>query len=214
MPLSRERRQALLDWAREAGAWIVEDDYDSEYRYAGRPLPALQGDDGAADRVIYCGTFSKVLTPALRLAYAVVPRGLLEAFVAAKAFADVQCPALEQAVLSDFIAQGHFARHIRRTRVLYAKRQALLIRQAARELAGLLDVRPMDAGMHLIGELPAGADDRAVSRRAREAGVEALPLSAFATKAKVPPALLLGYAVVPEGRIVEGVRRLGEVLRE
>lgn len=212
IPLSRERRRALLEWASGTGAWVFEDDYDSEYRYAGRPLPAMQGEDGASERVIYCGTFSKVLSPALRLAYAVVPRGLVEAFVAAKAFADMQCPALEQAVLSDFIAQGHFARHVRRTRVLYAKRQALLIRQAKRELAGLLDVRPMDAGMHLIGELPAGVDDREVSRRAREVGVDALPLSAFATKAKMPPALLLGYAVVPERQITEGVRRLRGVL--
>jgi len=211
VPLSGERRRALLEWAGETGAWIFEDDYDSEYRYAGRPVPALQGEDGAGDRVIYCGTFSKVLSPAVRLAYVVVPRGLVEAFVTAKAFADMQCPALEQAVLSDFIAQGHFARHVRRTRVLYAKRQALLVRQAKRELAGRLDVRPMHAGMHLIGALPAGADDAEVARRARAAGLDVLPLSAFATRAATPPALLLGYAVVPEGQIVEGVRRLRDL---
>ena len=212
IPLGRERRRALLEWAANARAWIFEDDYDSEYRYAGRPLPAMQGEDGACERVIYCGTFSKVLSPAIRLAYVVVPPGLVDAFVTAKAFADMQCPALEQAVLSDFIAQGHFARHIRRTRVLYAKRQALLVRQAKRELAGLVNVRSMDAGMHLIGELPADTDDREVARRGRAAALDVLPLSAFATKAQVPPALLLGYAVVPEGQIVEGVRRLRDVL--
>jgi GntR family transcriptional regulator/MocR family aminotransferase len=212
--LSAARRRALLDWAREAKAWIFEDDYDSEYRYAGRPLPALQGETAdAPHRVIYCGTFSKVLSPAMRLAYLVVPPALVRSFVTAKAFADVQCPPLEQAVLTDFVAQGHFARHVRRTRVLYAKRQALLIRHARRELAGLLDVRPLPAGMHLVGGLPPGTDDLAVSRRAAQAGVEALPLSGFAIAARTPPALVLGYAVVPDAQIAEGVRRLRDVLR-
>lgn len=213
VPLSPERRAALLGWAASAGAWVFEDDYDSEYRYAGRPLPALQGEGGGADRVVYCGTFSKVLSPSLRLAYLVVPPGLADAFIAAKAFADVQCPPLEQAVLADFVAAGHFARHVRKTRVLYARRQALLVEHARRELVGMLDVRPMSAGMHLVGFLPPGTDDRAASRRAWAAGVDAVPLSVVATAAAVPPALLLGYAGVPDDQIAEGVRRLAVALR-
>lgn len=210
--LHPRRRAELLDWARRADAWVFEDDYDSEYRYTGRPLPALQGEPGGADRVIYCGTFSKVLSPALRLAYVVVPPALVEPFATAKAFADVHCPPLEQAVLTDFITQGHFARHVRRTRVLYARRQSLLLRHAARELAGLLDVRPMDAGMHVIGYLPAGADDQEVSRRLRAANVNTMPLSNLAIEASLPPALILGYAGVPDKEIVAAVRRMREVL--
>jgi len=211
--LSAGRRAALLDWAAESDAWIFEDDYDSEFRYAGRPLPALQGAPGGGERVVYCGTFSKVMSPALRLAYLVVPAALVDAFVTAKAFADVQCPPLEQAVLTDFIAQGHFARHVRRMRVLYARRQAALIEQAARECAGRLDVRPMAAGMHLIGWLPPGADDREVSRRLRRAGVNNLPLSAMAIEAATPPALLLGYAGLPDAELAPAVRRMAAALR-
>jgi GntR family transcriptional regulator/MocR family aminotransferase len=212
VPLHPRRRVELLDWARQADAWIFEDDYDSEYRYTGRPLPALQGEPGGADRVIYCGTFSKVLSPALRLAYVVVPPALVEPFATAKAFADVHCPPLEQAVLTDFITQGHFARHVRRTRVLYARRQALLLRHAARELAGLLNVRPMDAGMHVLGYLLTGADDQEVSRRLRAANVNAMPLSNLAIAAKLPPALILGYAGVPDKEILAAVRRMRDVL--
>jgi GntR family transcriptional regulator/MocR family aminotransferase len=213
VPLSPDRRATLLDWARRADAWIFEDDYDSEYRYAGRPLPALQGEPGTADRVIYCGTFSKVLSPSIRLAYVVCPPALLDAFLAAKVFADIQCPALEQAVLTDFITGGHFARHIRRTRVLYAKRQALLMKHAARELAGLLTIHPRPAGMHVLAHLPPDTDDREVARRAAEAGVETMPLSVFTIAHPQPPALLLGYAATPDAQIVEGLHRLRRVLQ-
>src|SRR5215211_5883732 len=127
--MSLSRRLALLDWARRAGAWVLEDDYDSEYRYAGRPLAALQGLD-TDGRVIYLGTFSKVLFPALRLGYLVVPPDLVDAFVNARALLDRHSPILEQVVLADFIAEGHFLRHIRRMRALYAERQAVLLAAA------------------------------------------------------------------------------------
>src|SRR4051794_27308303 len=177
--MSLSRRLALLDWARRADAWLLEDDYDSEYRYTGRPLPALQGLDRDR-RTIYLGTFSKVLFPSLRLGYLVVPADLVAAFVAARALADRHPPSIEQAALADFITEGHFARHIRRTRALYAERQAALLAAADRELAGLIELPPAEAGMHLVGWLPPGANDAEASYCAARAGVDAPALSAYA----------------------------------
>jgi GntR family transcriptional regulator/MocR family aminotransferase len=134
--MSLPRRMALLAWARRRGAWIAEDDYDSEFRYAGRPLAALQGLD-TAGRVIYIGTFSKVLFPALRLGYMVVPAGTVEAFAAARALSDRHPPGPSQALVAEFLAEGHFARHIRRMRTLYAERQAALVSATRREWSGL-----------------------------------------------------------------------------
>jgi GntR family transcriptional regulator / MocR family aminotransferase len=204
--MSLNRRLALLAWASEAGTWIIEDDYDSEYRYVGRPLAALQGLD-TAGRVIYAGTFSKVLFPALRLGYLVVPRDLLEAFAAARLFADMHPPLLEQAVLAEFMTEGHFARHIRRMRLLYTERQAALV-DAARSLSDWLDVRPSEAGMHLLGWLPAGSDDQVIAQLAARHGVITHPLSHFCIEPSEQCALLLGYASVPIPAIREGVRRL------
>ncbi|MGK3967158.1 PLP-dependent aminotransferase family protein [Sorangium sp. So ce118] len=210
--MSLGRRLALLDWARSSGGWVFEDDYDSEFRYAGRPLAALQGLSPDA-RVIYAGTFSKVLSPSLRLGYLVVPEGLVDAFVAAKALADVSSPSLEQAVLADFMAEGHFARHVRRMRVLYERRQAALVAAAGRELSGLLEVPPAPAGMHLLGWLPARRADRAAAESAAANGVRCVALSEFHVRAGERGALLLGYAAVPEDAIDEGVRRLKVALR-
>jgi GntR family transcriptional regulator/MocR family aminotransferase len=204
--MSPRRRTALLEWARTAGAWVVEDDYDSEFRYVGRPLAALQGEDPDG-RVVYCGTFSKVLTPALRLGYLVVPRQLAELFLAAKVRADLRTPPLEQAVLADFIAGGHFARHVRRMRVLYAERQEALL-DAARRHAPSLSLRPSPAGMQLIGWLPEGTDDRAVAARVMRAGLTAFPLSAMRVEPSPRGGLILGYAPVPAERMAECVRRL------
>ncbi|MDQ4106850.1 MAG: PLP-dependent aminotransferase family protein, partial [Actinomycetota bacterium] len=156
--MSLPRRLRLLEWAKRTGARIVEDDYDSEYRYSGRPLEALQGLDSGG-RVIYVGTFSKVLFPSLRLGYLVVPENLVDAFCAARALSDRHAPVVEQAVLTDFIVEGHFSRHMRRMRTLYTERQAALVEAAGRKLAGILEVRPAEAGMHLVGWLPEGADD-------------------------------------------------------
>ena len=162
---------ALLDWARRAGAWVLEDDYDGEFRYDGRPLAALAGLDGAG-QVIYLGTFSKVLFPALRLGYLVVPEEAVDAFVHARALAGRHAPTLEQAVLAGFIAGGHFGRHIRAMRALYQERQAALVGAARAELEGLLEVAPSAAGMHLVGWLEPGTDDRAAAGRAAREGVE------------------------------------------
>jgi GntR family transcriptional regulator/MocR family aminotransferase len=211
--LSLPRRLALLDWARRADAWVVEDDYDSEFRYAGRPLAALQGLDRDG-RVIYLGTFSKALFPALRLGYLVVPPDLVDAFVAARMVIDRQCPTLMQAVVADFIAEGHFARHIRRMRTLYAERQEVLQRAARRELDGLLNLRPSQTGLHLVGWLVGERDDRQASRRAAQAGLEAPPLADYCVEPCQRGGLLLGYAGSDARQIRDSVRRLSWALRE
>jgi GntR family transcriptional regulator/MocR family aminotransferase len=210
--MSLARRLALLEWASRSGAWVIEDDYDSEYRYAGRPLAALQGLDKDG-RVIYLGTFSKVLFPSLRIGYIVVPPDLVDAFAAARGVLSRFTPSMDQAVLADFINDGHFARHIRRMRTLYAERQAVLVEAARRELDGLLEVNPHEAGIHLVGWLADGADDREASKAASEAGVDAQALSSFSIKHRSRGGLLLGYAGYDERQIRVGVRKLATALR-
>jgi GntR family transcriptional regulator/MocR family aminotransferase len=209
--MSLARRLELLDWAGRTGAWILEDDYDSEYRFVGRPLASLHGID-AGGSVIYLGTFSKVLLPTLRLAYLVVPATLVETFLAVRAMADHQSPIVEQMALAEFIAEGHFSRHIRRTRVLYAERQAALV-SAAGELEGLLELSPSDAGLQLMGWLPPGVDDRAAGRAACDHDVDAWPLSSFCMHPPERGGLLLGYSAWTPREIREGARKLAAALR-
>lgn len=168
--MSMARRTALLDWAGEHGAWILEDDYDGEYRYRGHPLPALKSLD-RGERVLYCGTLSKVLFPGLRLAYLVVPDSQVEAFRAASHRAlHGGCPELYQAVAADFIREGHFARHIKRMRTLYAKRRTMLADAFAPWLGHGLSIDLRDGGMHLLIRLRDDLDDVALARRGREGG--------------------------------------------
>jgi GntR family transcriptional regulator / MocR family aminotransferase len=209
--MSLARRLELLGWAGRSGAWVIEDDYDSEYRYTGRPLEALQGLD-AEGRVVYVGTFSKVLFPALRLGYLVVPPDLTDAFTAARELVDRHPPSVEQAVLAEFIASGQFGRHLRRMRSLYAARQEALIEEISQHLSGLLAASPTESGMHLVGWLPAGADDKRASRRAGQQGVEVPPISLYRTHENVRGGLMLGYAAVDEARTCDGVRRLARAL--
>jgi GntR family transcriptional regulator/MocR family aminotransferase len=211
--MSMARRLALLEWANRTNAWILEDDYDSEYRYAGRPLAALQGID-SQERVIYLGTFSKVFFPSLRLGYLVVPRSLIDPFVRARALCDGHPPTMPQAVLAEFMTQGHFARHLRRMRHLYAERQQAFVRAAARDLKGLLDVPSSSGGMHLIGWLDEGLDDRAVARRVEAGGIVTMPLSSLASGPLTRGALLLGYTALDARAIREGVARLAAILRK
>src|SRR5262245_35539870 len=148
--MSLPRRLALIDWARTTGSYVVEDDYDSEFRYVGSPLPSLQGLDPGG-RVIYVGSFSKVLFPALRIGYVIVPDQLVDAFVAGHRFAAVHVSSLEQAALADFIAEGHFSRHVKRMRALYGQRGTELVDAIRQELDGLVSVEPAHAGLHLVG---------------------------------------------------------------
>lgn len=212
--MTLRRRLELLDWAHESGAWILEDDYDSEYRFAGPPLAALQGLDQHG-RVIYVGTLSKSLFPSLRLGYLVVPHELVGAFGAAIAVTSRQCSTLEQAQLAEFIAGGHLDRHVRRMRVLYEHRQQVLVAEAERQLGELLDVPPAAAGMHVVGWLPEGVDERAVTRVAAMRGVSVVPISStYASRRSPRPGLILGYAGYSDGSIRQGITRLRGTLQE
>jgi GntR family transcriptional regulator / MocR family aminotransferase len=210
--MSLARRLALLEWARRAKAWVLEDDYDSEFRYKGRPLAALQGLD-TSGRVIYIGTFSKVLFPALRVGYMVVPPDLVDGFVSARTTIDLHPPTLGQVILTDFLDEGHFGRHIRRMRELYAGRQAALVSAVEQELKGLLVVSSNEAGMYLIGWLLHDQDDQRASEVAAAYGIEAPPLSTFRIEPGNSQGLLLGYTAFSEDEIRMGVQRLAEALR-
>lgn len=211
--MSLSRRLSLLEWARERDAFIIEDDYNSEYRYSGRPLASLQGLDRDG-RVIYVGTFSKTIFPALRLGYLVVPADLMGVFAAARALTDLHSPVIEQAVLAEFISERHFARHIRRMRGLYEARQQCLVEEAQKNLSGMLELARANAGMHLIGWLPDGVSDREVSRRAAEVGLNLASVSAYCIDQKLRGGLLLGYTAYDEKHIRQGVKRLLRVLTE
>lgn len=209
--MSLARRFELLDWAFQQGSWILEDDYDSEYRYAGRPISALQGID-EQHCVIYMGTFSKVLFPGLRLGYLVVPPSLVDAFAAAKILNDRQSPILEQAVLSAFIESGHFGRHIRKMRLLYQSRREALLDSVKTELGSALKIQASDTGLNVVGFLQKGVDDKAVARLAQKRGIVVPPLSANVDKYFPPPGLILGFAAFDEVEIKRGVKHLASCL--
>ncbi|MET4806852.1 PLP-dependent aminotransferase family protein [Limibacillus sp. MBR-115] len=220
--MSLSRRLELLDWARQNTAWIIEDDYDSEYRYAGRPLAALQSLDspqrGGAGRVLYIGSFSKTLFPSLRLGYLVVPADLAERFVAARHALDDHSSAITQPALAAFIGEGHFATHLRRMRKLYGERQAALLRIAGERLADLLEIKPDEAGLHLVAGLGAALtgrmnDQQAVAAAAR-AGISVDALSRYYLEAPARQGLLMGYAAVPEETMAGACDRLAKSLRE
>jgi GntR family transcriptional regulator/MocR family aminotransferase len=201
------RRLALLRWAAATGAILVEDDYDSEFRYSGRPVTALQGLDDAG-LVVYIGTFSKVLSPGLRLGYVVLPPRLLRPFVAAKRLADRHTPALEQRALADFILEGHFERHLRRLRTLYRSRQNALLGALQQRLGSRCSVEPAAAGMHLVVHLAEGLSEDEVARAAAAVSVGVYPLSRFHPTLPQPPTLLLGYTGLDDEAIRAGVSRL------
>jgi GntR family transcriptional regulator / MocR family aminotransferase len=209
--MSATRRMELLNWAAQSGAWVIEDDYDSEYRLGGRPIPSLQGLDTAA-RVIYVGTFSKVMYPALRLGYLVLPEDLIEAFSTARDATDQFSSTLYQAAMTDFIRDGHFARHIRRMRALYLERRTALVEAIQNQMGDQLAVIGAEAGMHLVALLPPGVNDIAVSRKAAELGISAMPLSSCYSKTPVRGGLILGYGGTDAQQIQDGVRKLATIL--
>ena len=211
--MSLPRRMALLQWARDADSWIIEDDNASEYRYRGRPLAALQGID-TNSRVIYAGSFSKVLFSSLRIGYVVVPEDLVETFVLGHQVNTRGNSSLQQAVLADFMTEGHFARHVRRTRTLYAARLEALERSVDRHAGDVLQLEPTEGGLNQLVWLPPGMDDLAISDAAAREGVIAVPLSHSTV---LPPArggLVLGFAGVDEHEIETGVVRIAAIVRE
>jgi GntR family transcriptional regulator/MocR family aminotransferase len=213
--MSAARRLALLDWAARREVWILEDDYDSEYRYDNQPIASLQGLD-TDQRVIYIGTFSKVLFPALRVGYLVIPPDLVARFRAVRAAMDNSPAPLYQAVLHDFIRDGHFTRHIRRMRGIYAERRRVLVAAIERELGDTVRIAGDRAGMHLVVMLPRGARDRDIAVRAARRGISIIPLSScYASPRSRPrPGLVLGYGTTRVTEIADAVRRLKALLRE
>jgi GntR family transcriptional regulator/MocR family aminotransferase len=206
------RRLHLLNWAQRAGAWIVEDDYDSEYRYDSSPISSLQGLDVNA-RVIYVGTFSKVMFPSLRIGYIVIPEDLVDRFSAVRLAMDIFPPYLPQEVLADFMHEGHFARHIRRMRNLYSKRREVLIQSLHTEFGDLLEVHGAEAGMHLAVTLPEGYRDTEISAKAAEARLYLSPLSPTYVKRKPRQGFILGFGSSPIERIPDAVRALKPFLQ-
>lgn len=211
--LSLQRRLALLAWAAEAGAWVLEDDYDSEFRYTGHPLPALKSLD-RAERVLYAGSFSKVLFPGLRLGYLVVPNELADAFRRASQREQGGQPVLEQAVTAAFMQEGQFARHLRRMRTLYAARRQALAAALAASFADRIQLELAQGGMHLLARFPDGPDDGTLARRATAAGLAPTPLSSLALAHDCGQGLLLSFTNVPEAEAPALAERLAEAVTE
>jgi GntR family transcriptional regulator/MocR family aminotransferase len=210
--LSAERRRALIAWAASCGAVIVEDDYDSAYRYEGRPIPALYGIDGAG-RVIYVGTFSKTMFPSLRIGYMVVPPSLRRVVRAAKAFSDRQSPLLEQRALAAFIESGDFERHLRRMRMLYRERRGALLAALRETFGDDVEVLGESAGMHVVVRLPVRERARFVAR-ARDAGVTLMTTDQHRLLGPHPGEFIFGFAEHDERAIRSAIARLGTLLAE
>lgn len=211
--MSLQRRLALIDWAVRRDAYILEDDYDGEFRYDAKPIESLQSLDRSG-RVIYAGTASKVLFPALRIGWVVAPPALAPYYINAKALADTGTPSLAQLALADFIAEGHLERHARRARIQTGKRRAALLEIVQQELSGRAKLVGASAGLHVLLQLP-NLDAREVSRlrqACRERGVGVYPAAPYYSRPPAHAELLLGYAAMEEDKIREGIRRLRQAL--
>jgi GntR family transcriptional regulator/MocR family aminotransferase len=213
--LSLARRMELLAWAEQTGCWLIEDDYDGEFRYDARPLAALKSLDRAG-QVIYIGTFSKVLFPALRLGYMVLPPRLRDAFVAGKWLADRGCPAIEMAALARLMATGAFERHLRATAKALKTRRAALLTALRKHAGAAVEVADSSAGMHVLAWLPGlrQAQVRELIERARERGLGLYPIAPYYLKPQSRHGLLLGYADLPPADLDAAMRIFGECLRE
>ena len=203
--MSASRRLQLLNWAHSSGAWIIEDDYDSEYRYGSMPIASLQGLDRNS-RVIYVGTFSKVLFASLRLGYIVIPPDLVDRFVTVRIAMDIFPPYLPQEVLTEFINEGHFARHIRKMRLLYGERRGALVKYLRDEFGDELQIHGAEAGMHVTVTLPEGLEDVEIARRAAIDRVWLWPLSPSYLGKKKRQGFVLGFGSSPIEQIPKAIR--------
>lgn len=209
--MSAARRLQLLDWAEHTGAWIVEDDYDSEYRYGSMPIASLQGLDRSA-RVIYVGTFSKTLFPALRVGYLVIPQDLVARFAAVRNAMDLGPPHLYQAVLTDFLNEGHYARHIRRMRLLYEERRSALVEGLRKNFDSTLEILGAEAGMHLSVAFPGGVRDEEVAERASREKLWLVPLSSAYLETPARQGFILGFAGTTTAEMPGALRHLKNIL--
>jgi GntR family transcriptional regulator/MocR family aminotransferase len=209
--MSLRRRLSLLEWARKTGVMIFEDDYDSEYRYSGRPVPALQGLDRAGV-VIFGGSFSAVMFPAMRLGYLVVPIEMVDVFAAAQSVSTHHPPLLGQAILCDFISEGHFARHIRRMREVYAERLNVLLKAAREKLDGLVEISNVEAGLQTVGWLRGAQSAETVAIAAAEKNVEVTPLRKYSFGRAPANGIVLGFAAVEPKELKRGIEELARIL--
>lgn len=213
MVMSLSRRRMLLEYAAQRKVWIIEDDYDSEFRYGSRPLASLQGMD-TDDRVLYMGTFSKTMFPSLRIGFMVAPESLANAFAIGVSELYRGSQVFMQAIMADFMTEGHFASHIRRMRLLYAERLQLLQAAIDRHFGDGITLTGGEAGLHLALGLPAQCDDLAISRAAREAGIVARPLSRYYMNSETARnGLLLGYAGVSNEQIAPAFDKLAAIIK-
>ena len=211
--MSASRRLQLLNWAQSTGAWIIEDDYDSEYRYESMPIASLQGLDRYS-RVVYIGTFSKVLFPSVRVGYVVIPPDLIDRFAAVRQSIDIFSPNFYQQVLSDFINEGHFERHIRRMRIIYRERRNALVRAIRGELADTMEVLGGEAGLSLTVTLRKKASDVAISARAARQNLWLWPLSICYLSSAARQGFILGFGGIPVEEMPSAVQRLRSVLEQ
>lgn len=210
--MSAKRRVELLAWAVNSGSWVIEDEYDAEYRYFGTPVASLHSVDTSGS-VLYVGTFTKMLFNALRLGFVVLPERLVETFEKARSFMDRHPATLDQAVLAEFIAEGHFGNHIRKMRQAYAERLQVLTDSAADRLAAYLNVEDAPAGMRTVARIKSKLSDRLVADHAARVGLEVIPVSTFTARYIQKPALILGFAGCNDSEIRRGVSVLEQVFR-
>lgn len=213
MTMSLQRRLQLLAWAKKYDTTIFEDDYDSEFRFSGRPLPAMQGLDHGG-KVIFCGSFNKVMFPSLRLGYLVVPQNLMDVFVQTKSMTTRHQPLLDQAVLCDFIELGHLGRHLRRMRKIYEERFHILLECAQQYLGEYLEIATIEAGLQTIGRLLIDVPAEVVAQRAEMVEIDVVPLSRYCHAASIAEGLQIGFAAVEEKEIRAGVVKLARIFEQ
>src|SRR6266536_1546217 len=210
--MSFQRRTALIDFARDNDAFVFEDDYDSEFRFNGPPLPCLQGLDSSG-RVIYAGTMSKILYPSLRLGYLVVPEQLADSMAKVRAVIDQHSPAIDQAILARFITEGFFLSHIKRMRKIYAERREFFIKEFNELLSDRFILQIPEAGLNFVAWLRFEADFERVVRVCAEIGIKPSHLSFYCIQAKLKPAFVFGFAAWTQAQIRESLVKLASALK-